>query len=60
VILIVAMIGVGRHILNIDLERTGGLTLVGAAALILALAVSYFLIKRTNLNPTPANQESDD
>jgi uncharacterized membrane protein (DUF373 family) len=60
VILIVAMIGVGRHILNIDLEHTSALTLLGAAALILALALSYFLIKRTQLKSAPADQESDD
>jgi uncharacterized membrane protein (DUF373 family) len=57
VILIVAMIGVGRHILNIDLERIGAPTLIGAAALILALAVSYFLIKRANIKSPPADQE---
>jgi uncharacterized membrane protein (DUF373 family) len=60
VILIVAMIGIGRHILNLDLEHTSALTLLGAAALILALAVSYFLIKRTQLESPTADQESDD
>jgi uncharacterized membrane protein (DUF373 family) len=59
-ILIVAMIGVGRHILNIDLEHIGAPTLLGAAALILALAVSYFLVKRTNIKSPPANQERGD
>jgi uncharacterized membrane protein (DUF373 family) len=60
VILIVAMIAVGRHILYIDLEHTSGPALLGIAALILALAVSYFLIKRTHINSSHANQESGD
>jgi uncharacterized membrane protein (DUF373 family) len=50
VILIVAMIAVGRHIVQIDLEHMGGLGLVGIAALMLGLAVSYFLVKRTHGN----------
>jgi len=49
VILIVAMIAVGRHIIQIDLEHMGGPALLGIAALIVGLAVSYFLIKRTHV-----------
>jgi uncharacterized membrane protein (DUF373 family) len=60
VILIVAMIAVGRHILNIDLGHMGGPELLGVAALMLALAVSYFLVKRTNINSGSANQERGD
>ena len=47
VILIVAMIAVGRHIVQMDLEHMGGPTLLGIAALMIGLAVSYFLMKRT-------------
>src|SRR5262245_17416230 len=46
VILVVAMIAVGRHIIQIDYEHTGGLELIGMAALTVALAVSYLLVKR--------------
>jgi uncharacterized membrane protein (DUF373 family) len=46
VILIVAMIAVGRHIIQIDFEHTGGVDLIGTAAVIIALAVSYFLVKK--------------
>jgi uncharacterized membrane protein (DUF373 family) len=46
VILIVAMMAVGRHVIQIDFEHTGGVELLGTAALIVALAVSYFLVKR--------------
>jgi uncharacterized membrane protein (DUF373 family) len=46
VILIVAMIAVGRHIIQIDFHHTGGAELLGMAAVIVALAVSYYLVKR--------------
>jgi uncharacterized membrane protein (DUF373 family) len=46
VILVVAMIAVTRHIMLIDVARTDWMVLVGSAALILALAVSYVLVRR--------------
>jgi uncharacterized membrane protein (DUF373 family) len=46
VILIVAMIAVGRHVIQIDFEHTGGLELMGMAAVVVALAVSYYLVKQ--------------
>jgi uncharacterized membrane protein (DUF373 family) len=46
VILIVAMIAVGRHIIQVDFHHTGGLELIGMAAVVSALAVSYYLVKR--------------
>lgn len=45
-VLAVAVIAVGRHILEIDLQATGGMTLIGIAALTLALAIGYFLARR--------------
>jgi uncharacterized membrane protein (DUF373 family) len=51
VILIVAMIAVGRHIVQIDLEHMAGPALLGIAALMVALAVSYFLVRRTHVQP---------
>jgi uncharacterized membrane protein (DUF373 family) len=48
-ILIVAMIAAGRHIVQIDFDHLGGPTLVGAAALIVALAVGYFLVESTHM-----------
>jgi uncharacterized membrane protein (DUF373 family) len=50
VILVVAMIAVGRHIIQIDFHHTGGLELIGMAAVVGALAVSYYLIKRARGN----------
>jgi uncharacterized membrane protein (DUF373 family) len=45
VILVVAIIAVGRHIIQIDFEHTTAAVLLGTAALMVALAVSYFLVR---------------
>ena len=54
VIVVVAIIAVGRHIIQIDFEHTSAAVLLGTAGLMLALAVSYFLIRvrRSNALPT--------
>ena len=44
-ILVVAIIAVGRHIIQIDFEHTSGAVLAGTATLMLALAASYALIR---------------
>ena len=44
-ILIVAMIAVGRHIIQIDFEHTSGTVLAGTATLMLALSGSYVLVR---------------
>ena len=53
VILIVAMIAVGRHIIQIDYHHTGGVELIGTAAIIVCLAVSYYLVKRARTVAVP-------
>jgi uncharacterized membrane protein (DUF373 family) len=50
VILIVAMIAVGRHVIQIDYHHTGGLELIGIATIMIALAVSYFLVKKSRIS----------
>jgi uncharacterized membrane protein (DUF373 family) len=45
VILIVAMIAVGRHIVQIDFEHMAPAALAGVAMLILALSISYYLVR---------------
>src|SRR6185437_5112251 len=45
VILVVAIIAVGRHIIQTDFAHTSGPVLGGMAALIVALAVSYYLVR---------------
>lgn len=48
VIMVVALIAVGRHVIQADLEHTPGLTLIGISSIIVALSVGYFLIKKTH------------
>ena len=51
VILMVGLMAMGRHVLEIDLHHIEPLTLFGFATLILALSVSYFLVKRADSAP---------
>lgn len=44
VILVVALIAVGRHVILLDFERATGTSLAGIAALVLSLAAGYWLI----------------
>ena len=46
VILIVATIAAGRHVLEIDFDHTSGLQLLGFATLIVSLTLGYFLVKK--------------
>jgi uncharacterized membrane protein (DUF373 family) len=48
VVLSVAITAVGRHVLQIDFEHMDGSSLVGLAAVILALCVGYYLVKTKN------------
>lgn len=45
IILIVAIIAVGRHVILLDFEHLEGWTLIGIALLVIALTGGYFLIK---------------
>src|SRR5262250_1258123 len=45
VILIVAIIAVGRHIIKLDFEHVTASVLVGLSALMIALAAGYFLVR---------------
>lgn len=56
-VLLVAVIAVGRHIIEIDLEAAGGITLVGIASLVLALAIGYFLASRRAPVPAGSGRE---
>jgi uncharacterized membrane protein (DUF373 family) len=46
VILLVGLIAMGRHVLELDLHHIEPLILFGFSCLLLALAVSYYLVKR--------------
>ncbi|WP_298933837.1 phosphate-starvation-inducible PsiE family protein [uncultured Ramlibacter sp.] len=44
-ILAVAIIAVGRHVINLDVEHMAGSSLIGVAAVVLALTGGYFLVR---------------
>jgi uncharacterized membrane protein (DUF373 family) len=55
VILTVSTIAVVRHVILLDLEHASALVLVGTAALILALALCLFVVRR-NIGSDPASE----
>lgn len=62
VILVVAIIAVGRHVIQIDFEHTPGSVLLGLSGVISALTLGYFLIKKAQLAVAlrdPAQARSD-
>ena len=46
VILLVALIAIGRKVIILDVKELSGLTLVGIATIIIALSVGYYFIKQ--------------
>ncbi|MDM0067116.1 phosphate-starvation-inducible PsiE family protein [Variovorax sp. J31P207] len=50
-ILAVAIIAVGRHVINLDVEHMAGSSLVGVAAIVLALAGGYYLVRTRGRHP---------
>jgi uncharacterized membrane protein (DUF373 family) len=49
VVVLVAIIALARKIVIIEVEQLSGDLLIGMGVLIIALAVAYYLIKRTGL-----------
>lgn len=49
VILVVAMISVGRRIIEVDFGKLGGAELTGLGVLVASLAASYFLVRKTHI-----------
>jgi uncharacterized membrane protein (DUF373 family) len=47
IILVVATIAVGRHVINLDFEHIQGAELAGIAGLVLALTGGYWLVKKS-------------
>ncbi|CAN7416391.1 phosphate-starvation-inducible PsiE family protein [Phenylobacterium sp. LjRoot164] len=63
IIVVVAMIAVVRHVMLIDLGHTSWTTLIGAAALVLALAISYALVRvrgQSAASPPPRTPDADE
>jgi uncharacterized membrane protein (DUF373 family) len=48
VVFLVGLIAVGRHVIQVDYARAGAGELFGMAAVILALAIGYFLVRRSS------------
>lgn len=48
-IVLVAIIAVGRHIIQLDFEHASGQALAGIAAVVLALTGGYWLVKRATV-----------
>ena len=46
VVFMVAIIAVGRKVIILDIYKLSGDTLIGIAAIIIALSVGYFLVRR--------------
>lgn len=56
VVLIVAVIALGRHIVEFEPDAQSGATLIGIAALMLALTGGYFLIRLQPYKRDPARR----
>ncbi|MBI5632801.1 MAG: phosphate-starvation-inducible PsiE family protein [Nitrospirae bacterium] len=60
VILLVGLIAMGRHVLEIDLHHIEPLILFGFSSLLLALAFSYFLVKRAQSAARNVQEHEDE
>jgi uncharacterized membrane protein (DUF373 family) len=47
VILVVAIIAIGRHVIQIDFEHASGSVLLGLSSVIIALTLGYFLVRKS-------------
>jgi uncharacterized membrane protein (DUF373 family) len=53
VILVVAIIAVGRQVIQVDFEHTPSTVLLGLSAVMLALTLGYFLVKKAQVAVAP-------
>ena len=58
VIVVVAVIALGRHIIQLDAAHLNGLALIGIACIVVALMAGYYVIRRVNPVPSPADGQS--
>ena len=59
VILVVAMIAIGRHIIQVDIAHMPGAQLAGLALLIASLAASYYLVKKAHFSIRGVTKDPD-
>ena len=50
VVLLVAMIAISRKVIILDVKALPSLTLIGISAIIVALSVGYYLVKKSQLD----------
>jgi uncharacterized membrane protein (DUF373 family) len=50
IVLLVALIGISRHVIDLDFEHLEPLTIFGISTLIISLSTGYFLIKKAGYN----------
>ena len=51
IVFLVAMIGITRHVIDMDYKNVDPLSLVGMAAIIIALTAGYFLLRKSGQFP---------
>lgn len=49
-VIVTSLIAVSRKIIILDLEKTAGIDLIGLAVAVLALSISYWIIRRVNVH----------
>jgi uncharacterized membrane protein (DUF373 family) len=55
IVIKVAMIAIARKIIILDVKDLPSLTLIGIAAIVIALSAAYYVIKRLRLPTRPEN-----
>jgi uncharacterized membrane protein (DUF373 family) len=48
-VIVTSLIAVARKIIILDLEKVTGLTIIGLAIAVLSLAISYWIIRSSNI-----------
>ncbi|MEM9671266.1 MAG: phosphate-starvation-inducible PsiE family protein, partial [Bacteroidota bacterium] len=49
IVLLVALIGISRHVIDLDFKYLDPITIFGISALIVTLSTSYFLVKKADI-----------
>lgn len=52
VVFMVALIAVARKVIILDIKNFPGITLIGVGAIILALSIGYYLIRKVHKSPS--------
>lgn len=58
VVISVAIIAIARKVIILDLKKVDSISLIGIAAIILALTIGFFLMKKSHVNESADPEES--